>query len=148
MTVKFNWMEHALEVMIELILGTDEAGLVSPLVDWMRFGTKADVLKELVEALSEHYVPTEENDKAYQHFVSAVKKLISQARQLNTFRNSIVHWRPFLRGSMPRARIDVSAKAIGEKADEMESVGNELFSRAVGVRQGDNALTFGRQFKQ
>jgi hypothetical protein len=29
MTVKFNWMEHSLEVMINLILCTDEVGLVT-----------------------------------------------------------------------------------------------------------------------
>ena len=149
MTLKFNWMEHALEVLIESIVGGDEGtSLVLPLIARMHFVMKVEVLKDQVTALAEHYVPTDENEEAYQQFASAVKQQISQAQQLNEFRNSIVHWRPFLGGQhATKAEIDVSAKAIDQKADEMESVGNELFSLAIGVRQGDSAFAFGRQFR-
>jgi hypothetical protein len=141
MTVKFNWMEHALEVLIDLALGT-ESDLASPFVRRMGFGTKVDVLKELVEKLYVH-VPNE-NVEAYQDFVSAVTKLISQAKELNTFRNSIVHWRPFLQDVTPKVKIEASSETIAQKADEMELVGYQLFRRALGIRRGsDNALVFG-----
>jgi hypothetical protein len=148
MTVKFNWMEHSFEVMINLILGGDEVSLAEILIDRMPFGTKVDALKRMVDALPPHYVPTEENEQAYKQFASAVKQQISQARQLNTFRSGIVHWRSFLGGTMPQGQVEATAKAIDKKADEMESVGDEIFSRAIGVRQGDNAFAFGQQFRK
>ncbi len=145
LTVSFNWMEHAVEMLIRTILSTKDYRLDEPLVAPMRFGTKLDALQRLVKELSQHYVPTPLIEKAYARFAAEMKKSISQAKQLNTFRNSVVHWRPFLieDAQPPRLRVEVSARAIEAKALEMELLGTDLFGRALYLRTGDYSLTFG-----
>ena len=145
LTVNFNWMEHAVEVLLNTILSTREYGLAEPLLAPMRLAAKLDVLQRLVKALSEHYVPQPAVERAYRGFAAEMTTWISQAKELNTFRNTIIHWRPFLvEDAQPqRFRIEVSAKAIEAKSLEMADLGTNLFARALYLRKGDYSLTFG-----
>jgi hypothetical protein len=145
LTVNFNWMEHAAEAIIKIIVSPHEYGLADPLIEPMRFAAKLDVLKRLVESLSEHYVPTPENERAYQRFSKGLKDLIAEARGLNTFRNSIIHWRSFLTEDTHKHRfkIDASAKTIEAKSEEMGDVGTKFFAYGLFLRKGDYSLTFG-----
>jgi hypothetical protein len=145
LTINFNWMEHGVEVLISTILSNREHGLAEPLLAPMRFAAKVDVLQRLVKELSQHYVPTPTLERAYLRFAAEMKASISQAKELNTFRNTVVHWRPFLNEDAQRRRfqIEASAKAIEAKALEMEGLGMSLVSRALYLRKGDYSLTFG-----
>src|SRR4051794_40931843 len=91
LTIKFNSLERAVEIFISLIISPREHGMDQPLLSSQPFSRKLDILKTLAESLSDKYAPTAENDRAYSSFLSATKDLISKARSLNTFRNSIIH---------------------------------------------------------
>lgn len=146
LTITFNSMEQSLESFISLIVSPQDYGLDKPLISPLRFAAKLDVLKKLVESLSEHYVPTAENEAAYFRFASGTKDLISKARALNTFRNSMIHWR-YDAGNQ-KVKVEVSATEIQARSSEMNDVAIEMMARAIGVRTGDGSVTFGQQFRR
>ena len=145
LTINFNSMEQALEGFIGLIVSPRDFGLEKPLFSPLRFAAKLDVLKELVGALSGHYVPTAENHAAYSSFVSGTKDLISRGKALNTFRNSLIHWR-YDAGNQ-KIKVEVRAQEIEARSSEMNDVAIEMMARAVGVRTGDYSFSFGQQFQ-
>jgi hypothetical protein len=146
MTITFNAMERSIESFISLIVAPHDYGLDRPLISPLNFGRKLDILKKLVDMLSDHYVQTEENERAYGRFAAGTKDLIVRARALNTFRNGLIHWR--YEGGEGRTRVEVSARAIETKSVEMNLISAEMLARAIGVRQGDYSVTFGQQFRQ
>ncbi len=73
LTINFNGLEQAVESFISVIISPREYGLDKPLFSSQPFTRKLDILKTLIESLSEHYVPTPDNDRAYELFSSAKK---------------------------------------------------------------------------
>jgi hypothetical protein len=145
-TINFNSMEQAVESFIGLIVSPRDYGLDKPLVRPLRFAAKLDALKALVESLAQYYVPSSENEAAYTDFMRATKGLISRARGLNTFRNSMIHWR--YERSEEKVTIEVSAEEIETRSAEMHDVTIQMMARAIGVRKGDHSFTFGQQFRK
>ncbi len=148
MTINFNSMEQAVEALISLIVSPRDLGLDKPLISRRGFGfeAKLDVLKKLVESLSKHYVPTAENDAEYSVWASNTKELISKAKELNSFRNRLIHWR-YDRGAQ-QIKVEVSAREIEARSSEMDTVAIEMMARAIGVRTGDYVLSFGQQLAE
>lgn len=144
MTINFNSMEQAVESFISLIVSPRDFGLDKPLISHLPFTAKIDVLEKLVKSLSEYYVPTAKNDAAYSHFVSRTKDLISKARALNKFRNSIIHWR-YDAGNQ-ETKVEVSAREIETRVSEMNDVAIEMMAHAIVVRTSDYSFSFGQQF--
>jgi hypothetical protein len=120
LTINFNSMEQALESFISLIVSPRDYGLDKPLIRPLRFSAKLDVLKKLVDSLDQYYMPSSENEAAYSHFAAATRELISQARGLNAFRNSMIQWR--YEGSEGNVKIEVTATEIEARSGGMHEV--------------------------
>lgn len=144
LTINFNFLEHAVAAFIHLIVAPDSYGLDKPLISPLAFTRKLDVLKTMAESLSQHYVPTEENDAAYASFLSATKDLISKARVLNRFRNDILHWR--YDADEQKIKVEASAQEIDARSGDCHDVAISMFAHAMGLRKGDDTLSFGQQF--
>jgi hypothetical protein len=124
MTINFNWMEHCLEVLLKFLVTADNPDLVHLILKPMMFRAKLSLLRKLVDAVAEHYVPTTENKAAYAEFKSKLKQIMSDAEKLNDFRNSVIHWRPFLNSRYNKQRpMAASAPTINDKATEMNEIG-------------------------
>jgi hypothetical protein len=91
-----------------------------------------------------HYVPTEENDAAYSSFLSATKDLISKAKVLNRFRNDIIHWR--YDTDEQKIKVEAGAREINACSVDCHDVAISMFAHAIGLRKGDDTLSFGQQF--
>jgi hypothetical protein len=146
LTISFNSLEQAVERFISLIVSPRDYGLDMPLIAPLPFTRKLDVLMILAQSLSEHYVPTGDNDRAYSHFLSGTKDLISKARALNKFRNEIIHWR--LDAGKEQITITATASEIEARSAEMQDVTISMLARAIGLRRGDYSISFGQQFAE
>ena len=152
MTIDFNWMEHGIEVLIRIIVSDspDKMSLIEQALKPLGFRQKLQVLRGLVAELRDHYVKSDELDRAYAEFAAAIKSLSSSAESLNEFRNNIIHWRPFLVihdwEKQPKFTAATAAE-IDAKSIEMEKIGTQFFARAIYLYKGDGSLTFGTHVK-
>jgi len=144
LTINFNFMEQSVESLISAIVSPRGYGLDEPLLSPLRCAAKLDVLKKLVGVLAQHYVPSHENETAYNHFADSTRELISKAKVLNTFRNRLIHWR--YDGLEGKIKIEAGSKEIEERSAEMKELAIKIMAQAIGLRSGDYTLTFGRQF--
>lgn len=142
LTVNFNWMENSVEVLIRAIVSPRGSGLADPLITPMPFRAKLECTKKLIKLLEEHFVPTPENEDLYTLLKAQLEALISQAQQLNTFRNKLIHWRPFLLEERDSHTPEITADTdtIEAKSKEMFNVGLDLFVHAIRLRKADYSL--------
>jgi hypothetical protein len=145
LTITFNSLEQAVASFISMIVSPRDYGLDMPLITPLAFTRKLDVLMTLAESLSEHYVPTDENARAYSHFLSGTKGLISKARALNKFRNEIIHWR--YDAGKEQVTITVTAREIEARSAEIEDLTTSMLAHAL-LRRGDYSISFGQQFAE
>jgi hypothetical protein len=146
LTITFNFMEAMLDSFISIILASPNPGIAELLIEPLNFSRKLDTLKKLVDALSEHYVPSDASQRAYQAFASSTKALIVEARALNDFRNEMIHWRADHLNQ--KVSIGKTPREIDVQSARMNDVGVKLASRWLGLYDGTGAMTFGQQFRK
>lgn len=124
-----------------MVLSAFDYGLTETVVSRLDFRRKADVVRDLVKAISDH-LTSKISERRYKRFADEMKGFIKEAEELNRFRNGVIHFRGLKDPATEKAEILASADEIEAKAHEMHDLGIIFFAQALNLRDDDGMITF------
>jgi hypothetical protein len=128
--VNFNLMDRLIEHLIKVIRADPDGGPDKPRRRHRALRTKLTELRRLLDSLPEQEIV------AYSQGAAAAGKLIYRIRQLNNFRNHIVHW--VYETGFDKVKLDVSASEIEARSSQVHDVALEMMARAMVLTRGES----------